>query len=43
MPKIVLQYNPEDLGKYAVVEEIAEGTFGKVKSGSIIRHLLAKS
>jgi hypothetical protein len=26
------QYEPEDLGKYTVVEEIAEGTFGKVKS-----------
>ena len=41
MPRLNRQYDPEDLGKYTVIEEIAEGTFGKVKSGSLIIHLIS--
>jgi hypothetical protein len=32
MPKSNRLHDPEELGKYVVTEEIAEGTFGKVKS-----------
>jgi hypothetical protein len=34
-------YPPSRLGEYTVIQEIAEGTFGKVKSGSLVTDVRA--
>jgi hypothetical protein len=38
MPEPELKFSPEKLGEYTILKDIAEGTFGKVKSASILTY-----